>query len=61
VFSNRIVGYSISDRMKSRIAVDALANAVARRAAQGSDVAGSVFDTPIEYGTIMTTPTTQAA
>jgi transposase InsO family protein len=31
VFSNRIVGYSISDRMKSRLAVDALNNAVARR------------------------------
>jgi transposase InsO family protein len=31
VFSNRIVGYSISDRMRSRIAVDALNNAAARR------------------------------
>ena len=31
MFSNRIVGYSISDRMKSRLAVDALNNAVARR------------------------------
>ena len=31
VFSGRIVGYSISDRMKSRLAVDALASAVARR------------------------------
>ena len=30
-WSNRIVGYSISDRMKSRIAVDALNMAVARR------------------------------
>ena len=37
VYSNRIVGYSISDRMKSRLAVDALASAVARR---GGDVAG---------------------
>jgi len=37
VYSNRIVGYSISDRMKSRLAVDALASAVARRAV---DVAG---------------------
>lgn len=45
VFSNRIVGYSISDRMKSRIAVDALDNAVASRAAQGSGVAGCVFHT----------------
>lgn len=31
VFSNRIVGYSIDSRMKSRIAVNALNNAVARR------------------------------
>ncbi|GAA2748112.1 hypothetical protein GCM10009868_40140 [Terrabacter aerolatus] len=31
VYSNRIVGYSISDRMKSRLAVDALASAIARR------------------------------
>jgi putative transposase len=38
VYSNRIVGYSISDRMKSRIAVNALASAVARR----RDVAGCV-------------------
>jgi putative transposase len=45
VFSNRIVGYSISDRMKSRIAVDALHSAVARRAAAGDPVAGCVFHT----------------
>ncbi|WP_107484236.1 IS3 family transposase [Streptomyces sp. NRRL B-24572] len=31
VFSNRIVGYSIDTRMKSRLAVTALENAVARR------------------------------
>ena len=31
VYSNRIVGYSISDRMKSRLAVAALESAVARR------------------------------
>ena len=37
VFSNRIVGYSIDSRMKSRIAVTALENAVARR----GDVAGA--------------------
>lgn len=36
VFSNRIVGYSIGPRMKSRLAVDALENAVARR----GDVSG---------------------
>lgn len=31
MWSNRIVGYSISDRMESKIAVDALNSAVARR------------------------------
>lgn len=41
VFSNRLVGYSISDRMKSRLAVAALNNAVARRHA----VAGCVLHT----------------
>jgi putative transposase len=41
VFSNRIVGYSISDRMKSRIAVDALNSAVARR----GEVAGCILHT----------------
>jgi putative transposase len=40
VFSNRIVGYSISDRMKARIAVNALDNAVARR---DGDVAGCIL------------------
>ena len=38
VFSGRIVGYSIDSRMKSRIAVAAIENAVARR----GDVAGCV-------------------
>ena len=38
VWSNRIVGYSISDRMKSKIAVDALNMAVARR----GDVTGCI-------------------
>jgi putative transposase len=42
VHSNRIVGYSISDRMKSRLAVAAIHNAVARRAADGDDVAGCI-------------------
>ena len=41
VFSNRIVGYSIDSRMKSRLAVAALNNAVARR----SEVAGCVLHT----------------
>ena len=41
VFSNRIVGYSIDSRMKSRLAVHALDNAVARR----GDVAGCILHT----------------
>ena len=39
VYSNRIVGYSISDRMTSRIAVNALLSAVQRR----REVAGCVI------------------
>ena len=39
--SGRIVGYSISDRMKARLAVDALEAAVARR----GDTAGCIFHT----------------
>jgi putative transposase len=42
VHSNRIVGYSIDSRMKSRLAVTALDNAVARRRADGADVAGCI-------------------
>ena len=41
VYSNRIIGYSIDSRMKSRLAVAALNNAVARR----GDVAGCVVHT----------------
>lgn len=41
VHSNRIVGYSISERMKARIAVDALNNAVARRGGKAA-VAGCI-------------------
>ncbi|MGW7680622.1 IS3 family transposase [Kribbella sp. NPDC054772] len=41
VYSNRIVGYSIDSRMKSRLAVAALNNAVARR----DEVAGCVLHT----------------
>jgi transposase InsO family protein len=40
VCSNRIVGYSIDSRLKARLAVNALTNAVARRASAGADVAG---------------------
>jgi putative transposase len=39
--SGRIVGYSISDRMKARLAVDAVNSAVARR----GDVAGCIVHT----------------
>ena len=45
VYSNRIVGYSIDSRMKSRLAVAALNHAVARRRAEGGDVAGCVLHT----------------
>lgn len=41
-FSNKIVGYSIDSRMKARLAVAALNNAVARRAAEGAAVAGCI-------------------
>jgi len=41
VFSNRIVGYSISDRMKAQLAVDALTSAVARRGGRAA-LAGCV-------------------
>ncbi len=40
VFSRRIVGYSIDSRMQSRLAVRALANAVARRQVEGAIVDG---------------------
>ena len=43
VWSNRIVGYSISDRMESKIAVDAVNNAVARRGVDGLAVAGCIL------------------
>jgi transposase InsO family protein len=43
VWSNRIVGYSIDSRMKSRLAVTALDNAVGRRRVEGIDVAGCVL------------------
>jgi putative transposase len=45
VYSNRIVGYSIDSRMKSRLAVAALNHAVTRRQAEGDDVAGCVLHT----------------
>ncbi|MGH3555114.1 MAG: IS3 family transposase, partial [Mycobacterium sp.] len=41
-FSNKIVGYSIDSRMKARLAVQALDNAVARRRAEGGDVTGCI-------------------
>lgn len=45
VYSGRIVGYSISDRMKSSVAVAALDSAIARRRADGVDVAGCIVHT----------------
>jgi transposase InsO family protein/transposase-like protein len=45
VYSTRMVGYSIDSRMKSSLAVAALNNAVARRHADGSSVAGCVLHT----------------
>ena len=42
VRSNRIVGYAIDSRMKARLAVRALENAVDNRARQGVDVAGCI-------------------
>ena len=42
VHSNRIVGYSIDARMKPRLAVTALDTAIARRHAEGTDVAGCI-------------------
>ena len=42
VYSNRIVGYSIDSRMKSRLAVAAINNAVAMRQAAGETVAGCI-------------------
>lgn len=41
-WSGRLVGYSIALRMKARLAVAALDNAVAMRAAHGVDVAGCI-------------------
>lgn len=45
VCSGRIVGYSISDRMKSSLAVAALDSAVCRRRAEGASVAGCIVHT----------------
>jgi putative transposase len=42
VWSNRIVGYSIDSRMKSRLVVNALDNAVARRRVDGAQPAGCI-------------------
>jgi transposase InsO family protein len=43
VWSNRIVGYSIDSRMKSRLAVAALDSAVTRRRIDSRDVAGCIL------------------
>ena len=43
VYANRIVVYSISDRMTAQLAVDALKSAVTRRRLEGHDVAGCIL------------------
>lgn len=43
VYSNRIVGYSISDRMTSWVAVKAIESAVTRRQREGAYVAGCII------------------
>ncbi|MBU6213920.1 MAG: IS3 family transposase, partial [Actinomycetales bacterium] len=43
LYANRIVGYSINDRMTAQLAVDALSNAVTRRRIEGHDVAGCIL------------------
>ena len=43
LYANRIVGYSISDRMTAQLAVDALNNAVTRRKIEGQEVAGCIL------------------
>ena len=45
VHANRIVGYSISDRMTAQWAFDALNSAVIRRRLEGHDVAGCILHT----------------
>jgi transposase InsO family protein len=43
VCGNRIVGYSIGERMTAKLAVDALNNAVTRRQIAGHEVAGCIL------------------
>ena len=45
VWSNRIVGYSMAERMEAALAVAAVESAVARRATAGQDVTGCVLHT----------------
>ena len=42
VYSNRIVGCSVDSRMKSRLAVAAISNAVGMRRGAGETVAGCI-------------------
>lgn len=46
VFSNRIIGWAIDERMKARLVVAAIEMAVARR---GTDVAGCILHSDSEY------------
>jgi putative transposase len=43
VWSNRIVGYSIAERMQSSLAINALSSAVARRLTAGQQTVGCIF------------------
>lgn len=43
MWSNRIIGYSIADRMESSLAVAAVESAVARRGIESQSVAGCVL------------------
>lgn len=54
VYSNRIVGYSIGDRMKARLAVQALDNAAARRGAAGRAPLQGVSIQPAAGGPLST-------
>ena len=51
-FSNRIVGYSVSDRMTAQLAVSALRAAIARRQPQGTVVVHSDRGSPGQFRSV---------
>ncbi|TGD37643.1 hypothetical protein EB834_15190 [Brevibacterium aurantiacum] len=53
MFSNRIIGYAIDSRMKSRLAVAAIDDAVARRGGSGM-IAGCVVHS--DYAEVFVNP-----